>query len=76
MIVRPRLFLFVTFQFSEFPWFPHRYVVYLVRFEFEFSFVFEFEFVLRYGNKRPTQPYMVIYQIQKVYFCQKSTKNL
>ena len=46
-----------------------------MRFEFEFSFVFEF--VLRYGNKRHTQPYMVIYQIQKVFiFVQKSTKNL
>ena len=52
-------------------------VVYSMRFEFEFSFVFEFEFVLRYGNKRPIQPYMVIYQIQKVFsFVQESTKNL
>ena len=39
---------------------------------FEFRFVFEFEFVLKYGNRRHTQPYMVIYQIQKsVDFCLK-----
>ena len=39
-----------------------------MEFEFEFSFVFEFEFVLKYGNKRHIQPYMVIYQIQKVFY--------
>ena len=45
--------------------------------KFEFEFSFEFEFVLKYGNKRPIQPYMEIYQIQKYfYFLQKSTINL
>ena len=50
-------------------------MVFFTRFEFEFSF--EFEFVLKYGNKIPIQPYMVIYQIQEVFiFVQKSTKKL
>ena len=47
----------------------------LMRFEFEFSFVFEFEFALRYGNKRPIQSYMVIYQIQKVFIFVQKSKN-
>ena len=43
----------------------HNDVVYSMR--FEFSFVFEFEFELKYRHKRHITPYVVIYQIQKVF---------